>query len=89
VDALLELFSEIIGSLYDAIYQKKHTGKEIPWGRWLRLLGVGFSVVGIIIFILFIVDKDNDPSGAIVCAGPFIVIGGAFLVMAIIRKNKP
>lgn len=89
MNALLDLFSEIIGSLLDAIYHQKHSGKKIPWGRWLRLYGVGFSGFAILMYIYTYFAVDRDLSEAICCSSPFFIIGVALLCIEIIRNIIP
>lgn len=84
IDLAITVFTPLLGNKLGEKYQ----GRKLQLGRIFRLLGVGFSVVGLIIFILIIADKEVDPSGAILCAGPFILIGVAFLVYDIVRKNN-
>jgi hypothetical protein len=88
METILELISEIFSPLLGNLIDHKITGKRIQWDRGFRLYGVGFTVVGMIIAILFIADKDIDPSGAVVCAGPFLLIGVTLLMIGIIRKNN-
>ena len=89
MDAILALVAEIFAPLLGRLIDHKNTRKKIQWDRGFRLYGVGFTVVGTIIAILFIADKDVDLSGAVVCAGPFIFIGVTLLVIGIVRKNNP
>ncbi|HSB65301.1 MAG TPA: hypothetical protein VLD65_01910 [Anaerolineales bacterium] len=88
MDSILQLIVEILGPLLGDLIGHKTTRKKIQWDRGFRLYGVGFTVVGMIIAFLFIADKDIDPSGAVVCAGPFIFIGVILLVIGILRKNN-
>jgi len=89
MNSLLEAFSELIGSLVGSLLDHKHTGKKIDWGRNFRLLGVGFSGVSILIFMLIFFGDERDVSGAICCAAPFFMVGTVFLFLEILRKNYP
>ncbi len=61
--------------------------QKLGFNRPFRVLGVGFLVFGIILFTVILKDKELA-SGAIVCAGPFILVGATFLVIDIIKKNN-
>ncbi len=83
-DLISELFAPLLGGLID----HKISGKKIQWGRIFRLLGVGFLGVAILIFIFIYFAVEKNVSGAILCAMPFFIIGAAFTVIEIIRKNN-
>jgi hypothetical protein len=86
MNSIWDLISEILTPLLGGLTDHKYMGKKIQWGRIFRMLGVGFIGVGILTFIFSFAN--TDPSEAIVCAGPFLIIGAAFLVMEIIRRKN-
>ncbi len=88
MEYLIDLLVQLVAPLFGKDRLKESQSRKPQFKNVFRLLSVGFFGVGVIIFLLFILDTDVDPAGSIVCAGPFLLAGVIFLAIDISRKNK-